>query len=413
MFWNKKNEKETKGESQNKQDVREFWEEKYGINGTTDPEVTMQYLINCSLHGMMMVEDEVRGNGIYIPKWDMMVIPEISQLVEQGIVLNFYIIAPKWGKQLFECCVGAGSDPRTNLGMATASFIFAFMQTMGRMEENENPRKFKTVFGGKTHSWEMFAGDIVGMGKSSGAVDTNIYWDALGEDIKKRLGNQKLCYVKIYGSKMGDDIVGECRIDDVESPELSKKVAEMVSKWDAEGFCSQKQFFFIRQDEETLLPDIYSGEEGKKLFKSRVIEAVNLMHECTNEEFENIDNILASKLGDTTLAAECRLFLPEMCTQNAFSDASYSENMSFFWPDNRKENVYKNQLADYYPIWDALFSAFSEGVFGEETDVIYRELIGMSASYNSISQMLEKNKDLKGACLTAIGFCVNDEFELR
>ena len=389
-------------------------EEQYGDDGTLDMELTMQYLLHVSLHNMFSVEDVVEEDHIYLPAWEAVLRPEIAQMDERGIVLHFYLDVPKWGKSFFECCGGMGNTPKTSLGMAVGSFLFSFMQGLNQMESGEEMDTVTTEFAGKIHKFSVFGSNIVGMGNQPGA-DYDVYWNILKEEIVKRLGNQKICFVKIYGAKMGDDITGECRIDDIKSEELSQMVARSVSEWDIEGFASQKQFFFIRQAEETTLPNPYLGHEGEQLLKERVITAAKIFRDCQSEEdYDTMSARMAEALGDATLAAECEMFLPEMCAENAFQESTYSETVDIQWQNGSGcKTVYKNQLADYYPIWNMLFSAFSEGVFGEDTNELYRKYIEYSSIGHALSQALEKESELSDIRLSALIFSATDDFILR
>lgn len=389
-------------------------EQQYGEKGNLDVQLTLQYLLHVSLHKALQMENVVEQDHIRLPAWNAVLRPEIAQLNERGIVMNFYLEAPQWGRMLFECSVGMGNDPRTNLGMATGSFLFSFLQGIERMENQEKPELLTTSFAGTEHRWKVYNSDIVGMGNTPKVTDFNIYWDALREEIAKRLGNQRLCFVKIYGAKMGDDITGECRIDDIKNEALSKMVADIIAKWENEGFGSHKQFFFIRQEEATALPYPYEGSKGAAALKEKVIQATKMFHESrSQEEFDTLEERMAEALGDATLAAECRYFLPEICAENAFSEAEYSEVLDIQRRGADRIQVYKNQLADYYLLWNALFSAFSEGIFGEETNEIYQEYIGCSAIYSVICKMQNAGSRLEDARLTALLFQVGKDFVLR
>ncbi len=379
------------------------------------PEGAMDFILHHGLHEMLETEDAVEDGRLFLPAWHATLTPEIAQLTPQGIVLNLHLSAPQWGTSLFECSVGMGADSmRTNIGMATGSFLFSFMQGVSRMERQEDPLSLRTSFAGREHRWKVYRSNIVGMGAVPELRDPDVYWDALSEGIAKRLGNQKLCYVKVYGAKMGDDITGECRVNDVKSEELSAIVSGLVRRWDVRGFASQKQFFFLRQEPDTVLPYPYFGPEDAALLRERIIAAVRLFHACKTEaDFDTLKERTAQATGDPILAAECHTFLPEICTQNAFPEVGYQETVDLIWPGGEKTTVYKNQLADYYPMVNALFSAFSEGVFGEAANDIYRSYIASSASHGAIAQAQEKGSNLSDLRMTALLCSVDDTFALR
>ncbi len=252
-----KSKKGTKEET--REEIKEEIKEENGEQlDFLNPDDVTEYIIK-QISEITEEENTRKDNGIFFPKWNVFVQPQVRQVTEKGIILDILINAPQWGKDLYECTVGMGSDPQSNIGLALGSFIFSFMQGIAAMEEHRDGISIETKFSGNIHKWNVYRTDIVGMGNEEIETSVDVYWNELMEDILNHLGNQKLSYIKIFASKMGDDITGECRIDDIVSMELSKKVAQIARNWDVQGFVSQKQFFFIRQDEETIMNNPYEG----------------------------------------------------------------------------------------------------------------------------------------------------------
>ena len=380
----------------------------------TNPDNALKHVLD-SLHGCLQTPDRVEGDHVYCPDWQMTITPEIEQVDERGAVVNFYISAPQWGKDLFECSAGMGSDTKQALGMACGSFLFSFMDGIVQMESGQSGESLETEFVGKPHRWKVYLSNIVGMGNCPQTDNARIYWDALKEEIVKRLGNQKLCFVKVYAAKSGENITGECRVDDIRSEELSNLVADMVKDWEAGYFASHKAFFFIRQEEETVQPYPYWGQAGRELLKEKVKTAALIFHASEDQEqYETLPERLKQALGDATLAQECYSFLPEICAENAFDQITYAETVDIL-PGGAAVTCYKNQLADYWLLHSALFSLFEEGAFGDATNDIYREYIGMSAIYSVICQAKEKGGEnaMDGGVLSALLFNVDSNFEIR
>lgn len=417
LFKNDKEEQEAEANAQKELDALTA---QYGDGDTLDPEQALQYVLHVGLHGVFETEDRAEGDHLLLPEWNAVLTPAISDLSERGVVLDFYLYAPQWGKELYECCAGMGTSPKQAQGMAIGSFAFSFMQGIARMERREQGRALTTSFAGHEHRWQCYLSDIVGMGRMIRPKETHpaVYWEALKDDIVKRLGNQKLCYVKIYGAKVGNEVTGECRIDDIKSDELSARVAEIVAQWEVEGYASQKQFFFIRQEEDTLLPNAYDGLEGRRVLNGKVVQAARMFHESWGKEdaFDTLEERMAQALGDPTLAAECMRFMPEICAEYAYQEqVAFSETVMLARPGvfTLDNTVYKNQLADYYAISQAILGALQAGVFGEETNEVYRDLVSYSATYSSIAKAMEKESSLEGGKLSALLFWVDKDFELR
>lgn len=374
-----------------------------------NPEKAQEYLLYGVLHGSMPVKDTVEGDRLLCPEWKMEITPQIEGLTERSAVVNFWLSAPQWGQRLFECSVGMGAGTDQAIGMAAGSFLFSFMQGIAQMESGQEPHETaETSFAGHTHRWKVYLSDIVGMGEQP-ARDPSHYWGLLREGILKRLGNQKLCYVKVYAAKSYGEVTGECRVNDIKSEELSKLVEQEASSWETEKFASHKMFFFLRQEEETVQPYPYWGEEGRARIKRAVMTAAKLLHNCeTQEQYERLPERLRQELGDVTLAEECYSFLPEICAENAFDQISYSETVNI-----RDTAVWKNQLADYWTLHDVLFELFDEGAFGDAANEIYQEYISVSAIYGVVRQIWEKKENLEDISLTALVFQPGDGFELR
>ncbi len=392
--------------------------EQYGDGNTLDPEKARTFLLHVALHGTLETEDIVEDDHLYLPRWDITIQPSISQLTQRGVVLDFYLSAPQWGKQLYECCAGMGDNPGQAQAMATGSFAYSFLSGILRMERREHGIPLTTSFAGREHRWQAYISDMVNMGTANRRQGDpgEVYWELLKDDLLKRLGNQRLCYVKVYGAKVNGEVTGECRVDDVKSEELSAKVARLVSQWDVDGFASQKQFFFFRQEEDTTLPARYLGAEGRAELKEKVIQAVRMFHASWGkDDFDTLPARMAQAFDDPTLATECIRFLPEICAENAFREqitAPETIQLARAGQTSLDNVFYKNQLADYYPIVSSLFEAFNEGVFGEEINDVYRELIRYSATYSAIAQAREKESSLKGGRI-AVLFPVEEDFEIR
>ena len=203
-------------------------------------------------------ESELREDSIFFPEWNLTIQTTVDDLRDNAAILSFYLSNPEWENAVYECSVGIGSSQEQAIGMAIGSFVFGMMSavkalmkdlghSLGNCTCEFNVGHLQTSLDNQTYNWRVYEGDVVTIGNKSS--ETSSYWNIVKDDVKNQLGNQKISYIKIYGAKNGDNITGECRINDIASLELSKKIADYVSAWDVETFVSQKQFIFLRQEE--------------------------------------------------------------------------------------------------------------------------------------------------------------------
>lgn len=372
-----------------------------------------------TLDKCLQTPTEICGDKIYCTDWNIEIAPEIEDLSDRNAVLNFYLNCPDWDEPLFECCAALGSDAKTAVGGAVGSFMFAFMDGIDAMQDNRNAIPVTSEFAGNEHRWSVYRSNIVGMGDHV-EPDFEQYWNALKDGIIKRLGNQRMTYVKVYACKAigpdGGNITGECRVNDVPSAELGALVAEIAEKFDIKNFCSQKLFFFIKQDSQTLLPYPYRMNKISEL-REKVKTALELFNNCNSqEEYDELFPKMISALQDGPLAEECFGFLPEICAERAFGNKiQFSEQVQFAVGGEtvKVETVYKNQLADFFPLGNLMFMIFDSGYFGEQTNDLYRKLINISAIGSNVAQLTEQGKDLEGCKMTALIFNVQSKFEFR
>lgn len=370
-----------------------------------------------TLNRCLNTPTKIVGDKVICTDWNIEIAPEIENSDERSTVLNFYLNCPDWDEPLFECCAAVANDQKTSVGSAVGSFMFAFMDGIALMMENGDHAPIESEFAGKKHSWKVFRSNTVGMGEEV-EIESKTFTDALMDGIIKRLGNQRMTYVKVYAAKAigrdgSENVTGECRVNDVPSEELSAIVYDIAAKWDVKQFTSQKLFFFIRQDSQTLLPYPYRMNKIPEL-REKVKTALELFNKCDSEEkYDSLVSDIAVALGDGTLAEECFAFLPEICAERAFNQIQFSEQLMFSPKGKETVTLYKNQLADFFPLGNIMFGIFDSGYFGEQTNDLYRKLIGLSAIGSSVSSLLEQGKKLEDCKMTALIFNVSSKFELR
>lgn len=381
--------------------------------GAMTPEKALEDIFDMLSKGIRS-PNRIENGRLFVPEYQMTIKPEVAQLEGGAAVLYFHVFNPDWDEPLFETCASYSKDDRTAVGMALSSFMFGFMQGLQAMLEGNDPEKLQSRFVGTSHSWSVFKSDSVGMGENIG--DPKL-WELLKENIKERLGNQKICYVKVFASKAigknDTQVLGEVRVNDVASPELGDIVKQVAEKWDIERFASIKQFFFIKQSEETVLPQAFSGINGRMELTEKTRLALQMYDECASqEEFDTYYDRLAEKLGDATLAEELISFLPEIAAENFFSQLQFSDKIVIA-SSGKQTELYKSQLSDYYPIQKTLFSLLSAGEFGERTDDLYRKLVGSSSIFNAVRKAEQNGSKLEDCRLTALMFNVSKDFVIR
>ena len=388
----------------------------------TDKDAVERYILRQGLAEVLPFATQQREDGLYLPALQMTVYPEVQECRQNAVTLGFHMYSEKWEKPMYECCAGMAADARTAVGQALGSFAFGFMSGLKAAEEGVRPREITSEFAGHTHRWQVYLSDLVTVGskkESEAAHPTEIYWELLKEDIIGRLGNQTFVYVKIYAAKLPDEVIGECRIDDVAIPELGDKIAKIAETWDCGDaeryFVSDKQFFFIEQSPETLLPYPYRGKAGREEMKSLVMTYLRLFLAAkSQQDYDRLVGKAVQQSGDRTLAMACDSFLPEICAAQAFAEKmTVCDDVEICLPDGTVIPARQSQLADFGLLRELIVEILNEKAFGDKTKDLYTRLVAFSSICDVMEQVEAQKRSLSQLRLKKLEFHVGNGFELR
>ncbi len=351
----------------------------------------------------------ISGDRVVLSKINTAVKPEIYQLKEQMATIGYHIYSPEWKNEIFETAAALGSDMETAVGMAQGDFMFGIMATVQAMVNDENAEEFDSDFNG-LHKWKLYIGNIVAMSNEIAVNDMKMYWNVLKDELAKRLGNQDICYIKIYAANDGDGkfVTGECRINDHRIDSLSEMIEDMARTWKNKNFASHKQFFILKQDKETLKEYPYNNTD----IYDAVEKSLMLYEKVMNDGKEALYfDVLKEFLGDISLAQDIYNFIPEICAEFAIEDVKFSEKVQMNYRGNIR-TFYKSQLAAYYPIRRGFAWVLGKNSL-KNTQRVFESLLQSSASLNAINNALNDGSKLENLILTDMLFNVSDDYVLR
>lgn len=366
-----------------------------GTTQTPDQRMLLQWV--CTL-----VNGELNGEAVVVPQYNLRIYPWFEQLQanDSNALANInFNLQLQDGTSLFECCVGIGKQVRDAVCAALGSFYLGIYSVLRNLYQS---RRLEQIQDSGSRTWNVFCGEIVGMGNNP-YVPGDYYWNLLQEAIPNYLSGRSLVCLKIFGSKNGDEITAECRVNDVVSHTLSKLLQASVQQWPAEGFASHKQFFLF-SSEDTKYP--YSQEQ----IHTYVNKAVALF--CDPQTaYSEIYAKLAEYTGDADLADELYAFIPELCAARAFEKITFPDEIKI-QAGSRKITCTSWQVTSYYMIDAALSSGFRTQMY---PDHAFRDCVSVSSTFHLICQAKEdKGVDLaeQGGTVTHY-FNFNDNYTLR
>lgn len=367
----------------------------------------------CAQHNIVT---ECISNELHFINLDIVLRPTIMQLNSQSVLLCFELTSEQWDKSIIENSAGMGVDTAQALANALESFSSACLEGLLYMlSEQSCYESCTSTFMGHEHKWQVYLSDLVSIGEAPDIEEAQYYWDELKEMLLPRLGNQRFCYIKVFASKSFGSVFCECRIDNVLSNDVTQLLVKMTKHWSTQKFASHKMFFFLKQDENTVLPsDLFLPPKQKEL-NYQVNVALRLFGQCsTQEEYEQLPLQLQEIIPDKVLALDLYYFLPEICTQLMLPEISFSDAISLSIGDNEPINIHIHQLTDYLPIYRALTNLMTDNP-SDELKEAFKLCSFYSSAFNVINQVLNESPETKLTDLSGLTTCyfVPPSFEIR
>lgn len=375
-----------------------------------DEDKTLDYILKGLLHGAFGVPDQVEEDCIYIPAWELRIYPEVTELEKDSVVLTFNLECPRWDRDINEVSAAKAQNPAMALNVICSGFVLSLGNAVSQLAQKQKGLPLETEFAGHKHRWQVYRGNVLSGGETPKLEDFELYWKLLKDDLAQRIGNQKLCVVKIAVSKNGDVARGECRLNGVRIESLSRKVEAVAAQWPTKAFGLQRQFFLLEQEEETYLPGAPKADQLDQ-WVQETVRLYGAVH--SKEEADALPEKLKELCGgDATLAKELQIYLPMGAAENAYRKLAYPETLTFDF-GGRKETVFRSQLATFHPMQRALYWALQYKVFGEETESLYHSLISASPLYQFIQKQSLEGKPVQDGMGVSMTISVPEDFELR
>ena len=342
-----------------------------------DFEINQQIFLE-SLQILVPAKSVIKDNALYIPEWKMSITGRVSaQSMINPAEHHYYINCSLWDREIHEHFMGIGKTAQEAFLSAQMDFADTMLSAVKNIMNNETDHEFEHNFIGKTYNTAVYKSDLQ-------CSNSDIYWNLLGDKIKERLGKSRINFIKIFVFKLNKYILCECKINGLESPELSgilKDYAENQNTPEAKTL-HHKQYFFCLHDT-AYYP--YAKEEMIN-YVLHVAELFDQLYGTVSDLLDACYHILVKKTGDEILATSLCVFLPEIACMNSFKKMQFAEKVSLNLAGKNLQ-IYTFQIEDYKRIHESFCTLADQKLISE---FAYKKLIEYSTAYKEI-QEAQKN----------------------
>lgn len=263
------------------------------------------------------------------------------------------------------------------------------------------------VFTQEIHRFHVWKSSLGGIGKKEG-IEESDYWKLLKDDLSLRLGNRKVYAVKVFASKQKREVECEVMLNGKESREMSRKLLSFTGTWDCIGdFCSERQWIFLVQDEDTY---IQSDIETQTIYKL-TNEAIGLLENCNNkEEYQKIRHKLLKRYKDPSLVYEVLYFIPELYTKAFYIGVEFGEKLFLIQKDHKTRELYQSQLQSF-PIVERCVDRHLQNKTVDNKKI--EKVMEFSVNAKAIEKALKEGEVQQGLQVSGIGYVGKSDYILR
>ncbi|MFD7525556.1 DUF6348 family protein [Paenibacillus chitinolyticus] len=327
---------------------------------------------------------------------------QIIQAGENFSATVYYSIdSPQLDSVLQENSTGLGTTVEAAILKANQQFAAGSFSGLENMANRISFTSIATCFAGQKRLWQVTKSKE----STAGFYNNNFdIWEVIKEKIAFRLGNKKGYWVKIDCWKSSGQLDCDFTINDLPDFELFNDVLNYMNERSSDELFSFKQFFFIKQSDETFAPYPYTKEQIG-VFTEKAIQQFQTYEE---EYFDGRIDCLAEVLNDLSLAIEFYYFLPFICSVDRHDYAWHNDAINLI-QEGQNMMVYKSQFASYNWIREFLLNGFKTSKFSEDS---YDKLVEISPISESVEQLKEQNANFLKSCIT-VSMEVPRDYKLR
>ena len=305
----------------------------------------------------------------------------------------FIVRHDDFDEPLIEPVDAQGKDEAEAANMAVEIFHGGVWHPLDQSMTKKNPIHIPVDFLRQHYDFDMYCQSVVRIGVKN--KQPTMLVNFIKNEIPKYLGSKKYYWLRIYLAKYKEKKVIEVRMNGSVLVELPKYFEQYVEKeMDAEEtFVSEKQYAIFVQREDDQCP-----------FKKDIV--MNAARETikTMEEIQNHDDYVAmcDKLeelveGDKNLAAEIRVFIPEIFAKLTLG---YREGDSLFLLEGEGEEQQsigfkKTQLRSYFYLQQAILEYLSTKPDQERVSRIIMNSVAFRELRKAMDAAKEAGKELK------------------
>jgi len=303
---------------------------------------------------------------------------------KEGIKLAQFVYIIKhddFDEPIIEPADAQGKTWEEAADMAAQMFMGSIWHCIDLASQRKNPVLVPVDYLGQHYDFDMFCQSVVRVGVSADVQPTMLV-NFIRDQIPKYLGSKKYYWLRIYLARMNNNKIIEVRINGSVCMDLAKYFQPYVDQIEAENkFVSEKQYALFVQHEDDKCP--FTKETVVNAAKDAIDRMTKIK---SREDYEAMAQNLVDMTGSRSLAAEIRIFIPEILAKMTLGFRE-GDNL-FLIEDEGQIEFRKTQLRSYFYLQQVVLEFLATRPSTEEV----QSIVYNSVAFREMRKVLEEAK---------------------
>ncbi len=349
---------------------------------------------------------EIIEDAFVLKNDDIYIFTDVLSIHEDVVQILFQIHHELLDDPIVETTVAAGSTLEEAIYCACQKFNDNVLSLYTNAIHQNNGIGYIEGYTQERHLFDVYPSKVSGIGKKEG-IDQG-FWQDIKEEVRLRLGNKKIYWVKVFASRDNDKAEAEVWINGFEATEISEKILSLAMDWEIIGSMhTEKQYFTFVQREETYEKSCFTKEQIQTFAKKAMQE-----YEVCKDKQEHIKilNQLIKVCGDDSLAYEIFGFIPEIYCKYAYPNIEFGEKLLVVQKEEKTIEIYQSQVQSFLYIDEIIKKHFENDSITEEA---LKNVLSFSANAKAIYKTQQQGCCIDHLFVPAMGYFVNEYYQIR
>lgn len=347
------------------------------------------------------------NDAFVINDYGIYVYIDIIQIQDDMAQIVFQLHHEWLAEPIMESVASAGKNREDALYQACCEFAKNVLQVYLNALRGSEASSMIEVFLQERHYFQVYQGAIYGIGKREGVMQES-FWDIMGTQFIKRLGNKKAYWIKIFTSKNAEQVVCEVQINHREDGELSRSLLTYAENWDCIGdFHSEKQCLLFVQDDASFIPNDFTDNEISEYCR----KAMKQFERCgSKEDVRKLRSQICSWCKDDSLGYEITGFIPELYCKYHYEEVEMGDRLFLIHNGKITRELYQSQLQSFVIIEKVIADYFLQE--HPNQDALQR-VLQFSSSARAIKKAIDAGDQMDELLLAGIGYVIPEDYQIR